>query len=183
LHAVTERLLHVLVVFSKEQQMEECIVVSRITFPFGEEFTKVALYHAMRLFGTVLSIELSGNSATVLFKSSTAAQKAYLEMNGFVLFDSVLSVSIGEKIIAPGLGSSALSSSATSLVLCEGADVSWVKLFLKRIRGVIQVEAVSGRQCLVRLEDPSAGQLVLDLLCGTSSPTATIIVAHFVQPR
>lgn len=161
--------------------MEECIVVNHVSLQFGDAAAKLVLYQAFRVFGSVLSIELSGSSAIIMFSSSASAQQAYLEMNGFAMFDSEISVCIGEKIIAPGVSCSALSSSPTPIVLCEGADASWVSIVLRRLRGVVHVEAISSRQCFVRLEDACIGEAALNILDGVSHPTGRVVVAHFLR--
>jgi hypothetical protein len=160
---------------------EECILVNHVSQQFGEATTRWMLYAAFSAFGQVLSIELSGSTAVINFSSSAAAQQAYLEMNGFVLFDSAVSVTVGERTIAPGLTSAALSSSPSSLVLCDGADASWMSIVLRRIRGVEHVEGISFKQCLIRLQDAAAGERTLNIMNGLTHPSGRVISLHYLR--
>ncbi|CUI15328.1 RNA-binding protein, putative [Bodo saltans] len=139
------------------------------------------LYQAFSTFGQVLSIELSGSTAAMTFSDSSAAQKAYLEMNGFHLFDSPISVTVGEKSIAPGLTSASLSSSPSALLLCDGADASWTSIVVRRLRGVEQVEAISFKQCLIRLQDSVTGEQALTMLSGLTHPSGRVLSVHYLR--
>jgi hypothetical protein len=160
--------------------MEEEVVVRNVVFPFGECATRLALFRIFSRCGEIVSLNIVDRTARISFAASDAAQAAYIKMNGFMVFGHPLTVMIAAPL-SVGLEGCRVSSTPTLLLLIDNADVSWVQVALKRIKGVSSCEPLGHRQTLVKFSSVPSATIVRKSLHGKSHPTLGVMSASYLR--
>lgn len=160
----------------------EFVEVANVTFPVGVEFTRCTL---LRLFECVHSVEdvvldVRQGRAMVSFLESSAAQKALVSLDGFVLFGRTLSLRISPPPSSPVLGFIVTTRPTEYLLICNAPYLS-VVVKLKHVSGVEAVTSAGVDSCFVAtksIEDAGQAKALVGSHC---SRWGTVVSISFLR--
>lgn len=162
---------------------EEDVVVRGLVFPFGIDATKLALFRAFSRFGQIVVLHVTGNSALLTFAASQSAQQAYLEMNGYVMFGSALSVGVTPVDDTGASVALQLTSTPSPLIAVGNCDASWLAVALRRVRGIELIEETAKRFVIVKCSTVDVATDVSSALVGLVHPKLGLLDVSFARKR
>nr|CCC51769.1 conserved hypothetical protein [Trypanosoma vivax Y486] len=160
----------------------EVLRIQGLSFTVGLEFCRMILLRCFSEFGLVYDVLLDAHrgEALVSFTESASAQDAYLKMNGFMLFGRQIKVSIATPPSSEIPGCIVTYRPSRSMII-RGAPQLWVKLNLRHIRGVEELQFVDSNTSVVLFKDQQIAMTVKKVFDGRIAYNGATVTVMFLK--
>lgn len=155
------------------------MIVRNVSTNFGESFSRLSIFRLFSRCGKVTDVQLRGNCCWVTYSASSEAQEAMVQLDGYSMFASDISVSIAEPL-GFGLQGWRYCSEETPAVFFDGADASWVKIALRHVKGFVESIDVGENKCIARFENSQCAAIHREHFDGRYHPTGGQMVVSFI---